>query len=133
MAGAGLEPGGGVGRGDATTDLHPPGEAPSAARAASSLPGPSMITCPPRRSSSRNRAANYSGGLIGDEVGGGVGVVAQRAPDDLLHLALVEIDARSEHGGQATGGAAGRPSERGRRHRRRGTDESRQEPGGGER
>ena len=41
----------------------PPGQAPSASRAASSLPWPSLITWPPHRSSRRYNRANQAGGL----------------------------------------------------------------------
>ena len=44
-------------------------------------------------------------GLLGDEVGAQPGArISERAADDLLHLALVKINARTKHGGKLSRG-----------------------------
>jgi len=63
--------------------------------AAVSLPGPSWMTCPPVRRRA-GKVPQTRRGFFGDKIGAQTGV-AERAADDLLYFAFMQVNARSKH------------------------------------
>ena len=109
MAGAGVEPGGGIAFTDATAELQAAGPCGECLAGGGFISGAEFDDVAAGEVVFAKTSGEPFGRMFGDKILGGAGtVVAEGAADDLFHLALVEVDARAESGhGKRICGALG--------------------------